>query len=143
MKEIVEWLRDFLASRSLKRPNGAMLFSYRVTRTEYLELRGLFAAELEQLRGAPWVPSSASVCACFVLYASEWWRREYNGGPWQPPNCNKPASEPSFRQTLLRARQTLFLRNNPPSLPAHHSTVTLFARLRGLSTSVPRAQAVW
>jgi len=24
-----------------------------------------------------------------------------------------------------------------------HSTVTLFARLRGLSTSVPRAQAVW
>ena len=25
----------------------------------------------------------------------------------------------------------------------NHSTVTLFARLRGLSTSVPRAQAVW
>jgi hypothetical protein len=24
-----------------------------------------------------------------------------------------------------------------------HSTVTLLARLRGLSTSVPRAQAVW
>jgi hypothetical protein len=24
-----------------------------------------------------------------------------------------------------------------------HSTVTLFARFRGLSTSVPRAQAVW
>lgn len=27
--------------------------------------------------------------------------------------------------------------------PSHHSTVTLLARLRGLSTSVPRAQAVW
>lgn len=27
--------------------------------------------------------------------------------------------------------------------PRNHSTVTLFARLRGLSTSVPRAQAVW
>mgnify|MGYP000659774050 CR=1 FL=1 len=25
----------------------------------------------------------------------------------------------------------------------NYSTVTLFARLRGLSTSVPRAQAVW
>ena len=25
----------------------------------------------------------------------------------------------------------------------NHSTVTLLARLRGLSTSVPRAQAVW
>ncbi len=29
-------------------------------------------------------------------------------------------------------------RRKPP-----HSTVTLFARFRGLSTSVPRAQAVW
>ena len=27
--------------------------------------------------------------------------------------------------------------------PSPHSTVTLLARLRGLSTSVPRAQAVW
>ena len=27
--------------------------------------------------------------------------------------------------------------------PTPHSTVTLFARFRGLSTSVPRAQAVW
>ena len=27
--------------------------------------------------------------------------------------------------------------------PRPHSTVTLLARLRGLSTSVPRAQAVW
>ncbi|PYE77915.1 hypothetical protein DFQ15_11159 [Xylophilus ampelinus] len=27
--------------------------------------------------------------------------------------------------------------------PVDHSTVTLLARLRGLSTSVPRAQAVW
>jgi hypothetical protein len=35
---------------------------------------------------------------------------------------------------------TIFGRNTGP---APHSTVTLLARLRGLSTSVPRAQAVW
>ena len=44
---------------------------------------------------------------------------------------------------LIPARQTLF----PPNIGADkrdpHSTVTLLARLRGLSTSVPRAQAVW
>ena len=33
----------------------------------------------------------------------------------------------------------------PQSLPLDkpHSTVTLFARFRGLSTSVPRASAAW
>lgn len=38
----------------------------------------------------------------------------------------------------LLERSSQVLKFSPP-----HSTVTLFARFRGLSTSVPRAQAVW
>ncbi len=39
---------------------------------------------------------------------------------------------------------TLITQNSPAApYPLPHSTVTLLARLRGLSTSVPRAQAVW
>ena len=37
---------------------------------------------------------------------------------------------------------TLIARNKEPRPPTPHSTVTDFARFRGLSTSVPRAQAV-
>ena len=40
--------------------------------------------------------------------------------------------------TTLITQNTCALPRPPP-----HSTVTLLARLRGLSTSVPRAQAVW
>lgn len=41
-------------------------------------------------------------------------------------------------------RSRLFLVGTPVrAARPPHSTVTLFARLRGLSTSVPRAQAVW
>jgi hypothetical protein len=39
---------------------------------------------------------------------------------------------------VVRAR----LRMSAHATEGRHSTVTLFARLRGLSTSVPRAQAV-
>ena len=40
--------------------------------------------------------------------------------------------------------QTLLAKNNSYSAQiTHYSTVTDFAKLRGLSTSVPRAQAVW
>ena len=58
------------------------------------------------------------------------------------PICNKRARHPSSRQTLLRVRQTLFLQINLIQACDAHSTVTLFARFLGLSTSVPRAHAV-
>lgn len=72
-----------MARRELTRPNGEMLFSYRATKDEYLSLRALLARTLECLGGSPWTLDSPSECACFVLYASEWWRREYSGGPWR------------------------------------------------------------
>ena len=38
---------------------------------------------------------------------------------------------------------TFVMSGTMTSTACPHSTVTLFARLRGLSTSVPRAHAVW
>jgi ABC-type oligopeptide transport system ATPase subunit len=63
--------------------------------------------------------------------------------------CLRPALR------ALTSRRVVSLRRKPrnparlrrlrpaPQERARHSTVTLLARLRGLSTSVPRAQAVW
>jgi hypothetical protein len=47
-----------------------------------------------------------------------------------------------FQQPILQLRQTLFRQISRQIPPPPHSTVTDLARLRGLSTSVPLAQAV-
>jgi hypothetical protein len=83
LREYIEWITTFWAKRGLKRPNGEMLFSYRATKAEYLSLRAVLAHKLDSLNGQPWTFDSTAESACFVLYASEWWRREYAGGPWR------------------------------------------------------------
>lgn len=83
LREYLDWLNAFWEERGLTRPNGEMLFSYRVKKPEYLQLRSLLALKLERLNGQPWAFESMSESACFVLYSAEWWRREYAGGPWR------------------------------------------------------------
>lgn len=78
-----EWRQTFLVARGLTRPNGQMLFAYRTTASEYFELRQLFGQKLAGLQGREWYFSSVDECALFVLYAAEWWRRDYGGGPWR------------------------------------------------------------
>lgn len=77
------WLDTFFQVRSIEKPNGQMLFRYRTSKTEYQQLKALLAARLAALSGAPWRFASKAECALFVLYASEWWRREYAGGFWR------------------------------------------------------------
>ena len=60
-----------------------MLFRYRTTAVEYLSLRDLLSQRLIALGGHPWKLKSSAECALFVLYAAEWWRREYAGGAWR------------------------------------------------------------
>lgn len=83
MAEFNAWRAEFLAKRGLNRADGRMLFSYRTTREEYLELRSLFAGQIQALGDRAWILHSTAECACFVLYAAEWWRREYAGGYWR------------------------------------------------------------
>lgn len=67
----------------MEKANGQMLFRYRATQTEYQELKALFASRFAALAGSPWRFDSHAEAALFVLYASEWWRREYAGGAWR------------------------------------------------------------
>ena len=75
-----------LTARGLGQPTGGPLYAYRISNEEFKELRsGLVEAiayysgnlRLEKVeRRHSWFP------ALFVLYASEWWRREYDGSGW-------------------------------------------------------------
>lgn len=78
-----KFLHQLLLDRRIEKPNGKMLYQYRLKNEEYLSLRETlkFATEFGELdsiagriRGFP---------ALFVLYAAEWWRREYRGGAWK------------------------------------------------------------
>lgn len=102
MSNFDAWLKLFLQSRSVDRADGRMLFGYRATKAEYLALRRLLSECLSILRGAPWVLRSASECACLVLYSSEWWRREYNGGPWRWTNILDSIGQPYNLDVLER-----------------------------------------
>lgn len=76
MPEIIEqWLKKFLGKRSLERPDGRALYAYRCSEQEYFSL-------VEALRGTHWGENAGNAVRAFVLYAAEWWQRQYDGGPW-------------------------------------------------------------
>jgi hypothetical protein len=72
-----EWIRDFIAEHTEEgKPDGRPLYQYRVNGQEF--------SSLESILNDAWDPGSSrsSGNALFVLFASECWRREYNGGHW-------------------------------------------------------------
>lgn len=83
MQVVKDWFHAFLRARGMDKANGQMLFRYRATQAEYQELKAIFSARFEALAGTPWRFESNAESALFVLYASEWWRREYAGGAWR------------------------------------------------------------
>lgn len=104
------WLISFLKHRNVK-PDGRPLFAYDVSQDEYHELRnelsGTIAAAggLESLafhslgRSRLMAPPAA-----FVLYASEWWKHEYAGGPWSwAPLLESLGADPDFFSPQLRS----------------------------------------
>ena len=72
-----DWLETFLACRRLRRPDGRALYAYRCTGEE-------FASLAEALSRNPPHGGSTSdmLIRAFVLYAAEWWQREYDGSQW-------------------------------------------------------------
>lgn len=83
MQAVKDWFHAFLRARGMDKANGQMLFRYRATQAEYQELKAIFSARFAALTGTPWRYESNAESALFVLYASEWWRREYAGGAWR------------------------------------------------------------
>ena len=71
-----DMLESFLGRRQLELPDGRPLYAYRCTQNE-------FADFVERLRTvARDEGRNQWSVRVFVLYASEWWQRQYDGGRW-------------------------------------------------------------
>ena len=68
------WLQDFLSRRDLSRPDKLALYAYRCSQEEFDSL----GSRLERTPSHIRLTEDAAVRA-FVLYASEWWQRKYEG----------------------------------------------------------------
>ena len=68
------WIASFLESRGLSEPDGRPLYAYRCTAEEFDRLRDV-------LHGTE-APAGAHHFRAFVLYAAQWWQRQYDGGRW-------------------------------------------------------------
>ena len=87
-----DWLNCFLESKGLANADGRPLYRYRLTEQEYktllksIETPALLISieELFKRSKSSHLRSGFSITwywsAAFVLYAAEWWRREYDGG---------------------------------------------------------------
>lgn len=72
-----QWISGFLAKRSLRIPDGRPLFAYKTSIEEYEALRHL-------LQNCADLKLSTSIYAqAWLLFAAEWWKREYPGGAWR------------------------------------------------------------
>lgn len=70
-----EWLNSFLDRRQLEAPDGRPLYAYRCTQREFQDLASGLASGRER-------PLTEWDVRAFVLFASEWWQRHYDGGRW-------------------------------------------------------------
>ena len=68
---------QILKRRHLEEPNGKPLYTYRCTDDEYEAV-----AQYVRQRVSPFGFHGRDGPAHFCLFASEWWRRNYTGGPW-------------------------------------------------------------
>jgi hypothetical protein len=72
------WLvHPFMGARGLPAPDGRPLYAYRCVDAE---LETIADSLRRALRGNP--DLGTHISALFCLFAAEWWRRNYKGGPW-------------------------------------------------------------
>ena len=73
----IEWVDLILKRHGLEKPDGRQLFQYRLTDKEYSDLTELLKSS--EILGITNITKMLFWDAAFVIYASEWWRREYAG----------------------------------------------------------------
>jgi len=78
-----KWIKELLNSRNLERSDGRMLYGYRLSNEEYKSLREMLAYTADFGKLDEVSSRIRGFSALFVLYAAEWWRREYQGGAWR------------------------------------------------------------
>jgi hypothetical protein len=74
---VSDFVKRFLADRGLSEPSGQPLYRYHVHSKELDELRPLVSKAMMEGRLTPHATMG------FCLWAAEWWRLNYTGGPWK------------------------------------------------------------
>lgn len=72
-----QWISLFLSRRGLQEPDGRPLFAYKTSLEEFEALRQL----LQNIPTGQHISSRSP--QAWLLFAAEWWKREYPGGAWR------------------------------------------------------------
>lgn len=72
-----DWFKQFLDN---KQQDGRVLYRYRMSDTEFTDLQEML--EITTLSGVSGITKISAWNAVFVIYAAEWWRRNYDGSAW-------------------------------------------------------------
>lgn len=79
--KLSRWLTSFFSVRGIPRPDGRSLYAYKTTNVEFEKITKQLQLAVA-FRGHRILQKDRSFSALFVLFAAEWWRREYRGGAW-------------------------------------------------------------
>ncbi|MGB0943920.1 MAG: STY4851/ECs_5259 family protein [Marinomonas sp.] len=96
------WLKQFFTKRGLVGPSGWPLYQYQMSADEYLSLKHCVIQGDDQAVFGGLCPNWS---AAFVLFCSEWFRREYtNQWSWQPiwQSLSFELSPADVRNTVLK-----------------------------------------
>lgn len=93
------FLAGFLETRGFAEPTGKPLYRYNTEAHEVSELQAILA---DEMRGRH---IDRPVAMAFCLWASEWWRRNYAGGPWKWDILLRVIDQPDFAPGRGRYRE--------------------------------------
>jgi len=98
-----QWIAAFLAQRGLQDPDGRPLFAYKTSSEEFETLRHLLQSLPAGQHSSPRYPQA------WLLFAAEWWKRDYPGGAWRwGPLCEaagqRGLTHENTRQLVINGR---------------------------------------
>jgi hypothetical protein len=76
------WLADMLQARAINAPDGRMLYGYNLSAAEFGSLEAALAIACQCASFSVLTARNRAFPPLFVLFAAEWWKREYTGGAW-------------------------------------------------------------
>ncbi len=72
-----QWIFSFMSKRGLLEPDGRALFAYKTSLEEFETLRQVLQETPPGSITNPGYPQA------WLLFAAEWWKRDYPGGAWR------------------------------------------------------------
>ena len=77
-------LKNILQNRQLITVNGEPLYSYKLHHDEFDDLKAMLRVSVRRntVSGLVFSSGKSDWAGAFVLYATEWWRKEFAGGHW-------------------------------------------------------------